>query len=222
LAEQLQKDLNLSEAQIAKVKTILEEQKTEMEKLINALEDAHTAIMKKKKETEERIADVLDGMQKEKFEEIQKHRHDGPDERRDGRGQPRMPQADLPPMPGPISPEEQVERLKEELNLTDAQAVKVKAIFDEQKKEMQKSCEAAQDDPSVMHEKMKKIDERIAALLNDKQKEKFAEMQKQHGRRFDERPEHGEYGVLYIQKLVLIKREFVMDYVGTGHDALAK
>jgi hypothetical protein len=72
-----------------------------------------------------------------------------------------------------------------EMNLTDVQAVKVKAIFEEQKKEMQKLFESAQDDPSVMHEKMKKIDGRIAALLNDKQKEKFAEMKKQHGKRFD-------------------------------------
>jgi len=197
--EQLQNDLNLSESQIAKVNTILEEQKIEMDGLINALEDARTAMMKKKKETEEKIADLLDSKQKEKFEEIQKHRYYRPDKRRDrpdggrdGRNQPRMSQADRPPMPEPISPEEQVERLKEVLNLTDVQAVKVKAIFEEQKKEMQKLFEAEQDDPSVMHEKMKKIDGRIAVLLDDKQKEKFAKMQKQHGRRFGERPDHGE------------------------------
>lgn len=197
--EQLQKDLNLSEVQIAKVNTILEEQKTEMNKLLKALEDARTAIMKKKKETEEKISDLLDSKQKEKFEEIQKYRYYRPDKRRDrpggrrdGRDQPRMSQADRPPMPGPISPEEQVERLKEELNLTDVQAVKVKAIFEEQKKEMQKLFEAAQYDPSVMLEKMKKIDGRIADLLNNEQKEKFAEMKKQHGMRFDERPDHGE------------------------------
>jgi hypothetical protein len=94
-------------------------------------------------------------------------------------------------MCGPVSPEEQTERFKDELNFTDAQIVKVRAICEEQK-EMQKLCEAAQDDPSMMHEKMKKIDGRIATLLNDKQKAKFAEMQKQHSRRFDERPEHGE------------------------------
>jgi Spy/CpxP family protein refolding chaperone len=196
-AEQLQKDLNLSDAQTAKVKTILEEQKAEMERLVKALEDVRTAMMKKGKETEKKIVDLLKSEQKEKFEEIQKHRFDRSnerrsDERRDDQDQPRMSQADRPPMPGPISPEEQVERLKKELNLTDVQAVKIKAIFEEQKKEMQKSCESTQDDPIVIHEKMKKIDERIAALLNDKQKEKSAEMQKQHSRRFDERPEHGE------------------------------
>jgi periplasmic protein CpxP/Spy len=152
-AEQLQRDLNLSDRQTTKLKTILEEQKAEMEEFVKALEDARMAMMKNRKETEEKIVDLLDSKQKEKFEEIQKHRHDRPDGRRDDRDQPRIPQADFPPMPEPISPEEQVERLKEELNLIDAQALRVKAIFEEQKNEMQKSCETAQDDPSVMHEK---------------------------------------------------------------------
>jgi hypothetical protein len=74
----------------------------------------------------------------------------------------------------------------------------VKAIFEDQEKEMQKLFESSEGDPMAMRETMMKrereVDEKIASLLNAEQKQKFLELQKQRRKRFDEhrRDDQGE------------------------------
>jgi Spy/CpxP family protein refolding chaperone len=101
-----------------------------------------------------------------------------------------------PRMPAPPSPAERAEQLKKELNLTDAQTAKMKAIFQDQEKGMQKLFESADGDPMAMRETFMKaereVEKKITALLNDEQRKKFAELQKQRRRRFDERPRRDE------------------------------
>jgi Spy/CpxP family protein refolding chaperone len=100
-----------------------------------------------------------------------------------------------PPMPAPgqgrLSPAERAEQLKDELNLTEAQTAKVKLIFEEQHKEMRKLQQQSEDERMAMRDSMmknrKEADEKILALLNDKQKEAFKELQKHHRSKRDDR-----------------------------------
>jgi Spy/CpxP family protein refolding chaperone len=90
-----------------------------------------------------------------------------------------------------ISPEERTAQLKKELSLTEEQAAKVRTILDEAQKESQKLFESSRGDRAAMREMMMKkaeeTDEKISALLNQEQKVKFAELQKQRRARFEQR-----------------------------------
>jgi Spy/CpxP family protein refolding chaperone len=183
--EQLQKDLNLSETQIKKIEAILDTQKIIIDKYVKSSKELHKAMMEKRKETEDKIATVLDDKQINKFEKLQKQLHKRFNEQRHEEfsrpPRPRdMPHADRPPMQDPPSPPvDPIEHLKKELELTESQTVKVRAIFKEYSMDTQKPCESVQEDSITIHQKLKKIDEQIVKVLNDKQKEKFTEMQKQ-------------------------------------------
>lgn len=86
----------------------------------------------------------------------------------------------------------QLERLSQELNLTDEQKEKVKPILDEQSKQMQ----ATQDDTSLSQEqkrdKMKQIHQtthsQINEILTPEQQKKFAELKEQHKEQRKESP----------------------------------
>jgi len=90
-----------------------------------------------------------------------------------------------------MSPEERTAQLKKELSLTEEQAAKVRTILDEAQKESQKLFESSRGDRAAMREMMmkkaKETDEKISALLNEEQKAKFAELQKQRRARFEQR-----------------------------------
>jgi Spy/CpxP family protein refolding chaperone len=189
--EHLQKILNLTDAQLEKVKSIFDEQKKEMDKIMQASEDerktTHESMMKKRKETDKKIIALLDSKQKEKFTEMQKQHEEIPNElQRDDRHRPHerhhMSWEDRPSMPGPMSPEEHMVMLKDDLNLTDSQVAKVKEIFNEQEKEIQKHQDMRQDDPQAMDERMmekrKEIDGKITAILSAEQKQKYGELRK--------------------------------------------
>lgn len=89
-----------------------------------------------------------------------------------------------------MSPGERTAELKKELGLTDQQATNVKAILEEQQREMQKVFEGG-DEREVRREKMIKItrstDEKIMALLTEGQKKRYEELLKERRSRFEER-----------------------------------
>jgi Spy/CpxP family protein refolding chaperone len=201
--EQLQKDLNLSDAQIAKIKAIMDAKKVEMDKLAKASENeykvTHEAMMKIKKETDEKITALLTKEQKETFTEMQKKQCEKFNRRQEETHcQPPMfghiPPEDQPPLP----PEEFVKELKKELNFTSDQETKIQKILEAQSEEVKKMFESAKKDREAkreemkkereaMHEKMEKqrkeTDAKISAVLTDNQKKKYEELQKKNSQR---------------------------------------
>ena len=104
----------------------------------------------------------------------------------------------MPPMPGPVPPEEIVKDLKKELNLTSEQEAKIQKIFETQSEEMERmfesakkerelKCEEMKKEHEAMREKMEKqrkeTDTKISAVLTDEQKKNFEELQKKHSQK---------------------------------------
>jgi Spy/CpxP family protein refolding chaperone len=85
------------------------------------------------------------------------------------------------PQPGGRGPG-RIERLRHDLKLTDEQARKISAILETADKDMQKRHTASADERHAKQEAIEKqqkgIDDKISALLDDGQKEMFANMQK--------------------------------------------
>jgi Spy/CpxP family protein refolding chaperone len=123
-------------------------------------------------------------------------------------------QADAPqgPPPGPPQagmhdrgrgPERELRELTHVLNLTDAQREQVKALLDERRQQMQAlrnpaAADPAAETPRPSRQQMEQIrqatDSRIAGVLNDDQKAKFAAWQKQRQERMEHRGGPGEGG----------------------------
>jgi hypothetical protein len=86
-----------------------------------------------------------------------------------------------------MSPEDRAKTLKDTLSLDSVQTSKVVAIYKDSQKAMQDAFQNAGDDREAMRNTMqeitKKADDRIKALLNDKQKTKFEEMIKNRPQR---------------------------------------
>lgn len=104
---------------------------------------------------------------------------------------PLLPTVSAVAQPMRMSPEERTAQLKKELSLTEEQAAKVRTILDEAQKESQKLFESSGGDRAALRERMmkkaKETDEKISALLNEDQKVKFADLQKQRRARFEQR-----------------------------------
>ena len=88
-----------------------------------------------------------------------------------------------------LSPEERTAQLKKALNLSDEQAAKVKAIFEQHDKELRKLFDQKNTgDRSVMREavrhKAAETDEKILALLNAEQKAKYKQWVQKRRERF--------------------------------------
>jgi protein CpxP len=91
-----------------------------------------------------------------------------------------------------MSPDEQLARMTKDLNLTSDQATQIKPILANRQQEMQ----ALRQDQSMSQEdkmaKMKSLREdsntKIAAVLNDTQKQQFAEMQAKQQQRMQQPP----------------------------------
>ena len=81
-----------------------------------------------------------------------------------------------------LSPEERVKTLKDSLNLTDQQLVKVQKVLEEQQADMMMNFEINQGDRDAIRKGMteitEKTDKKIAAILDAKQKKKYEEMSK--------------------------------------------
>jgi protein CpxP len=104
-------------------------------------------------------------------------------------------QQPAPTMPGMhhgMSPDEQLARMTKELNLTPDQATQVKPILVDRQQQMM----TLRQDQSMSQEdkmdKMKSLREdsntKIAAILNDTQKQQFAEMQAKQQQRMQQPP----------------------------------
>lgn len=83
--------------------------------------------------------------------------------------------------PGRMDPEVMIKRMTENLNLTADQVTKIKAIFDEQKKEI--DAIPADQRREKMREVMTKYREKIGAVLTAEQKDKWEKMRPQGGPR---------------------------------------
>ncbi len=81
---------------------------------------------------------------------------------------------------GRMTPEERANQLKERLKLNDEQTAKVKNIYSEFFKDMQKLREEntgdRQEMRTTMRKKIEEVDKKIEKLLTDKQKEEFQKM----------------------------------------------
>lgn len=151
--------LDLTAEQEKKIKEIFEHSRKEMEKDREANMDNRSAMreaFKARKElTEIHIKNILTGDQKAKYEEYQKTR---------------------------VS-KAQTDELKETLNLTDEQAVKISAILQERNEKMQAMRDENIEDREARMQKMRSMMEeynkKITGELNEEQKEKYDEMIKE-------------------------------------------
>lgn len=99
------------------------------------------------------------------------------------------------PQPGMRGNREEMmlKRMKEQLNITDDQAVKIKAILTKVREEMQKQMEngSMQDDREAWREAMmkrtEKSDAEIMKVLTKEQQKKYQEMQKARQKEMEER-----------------------------------
>jgi Spy/CpxP family protein refolding chaperone len=118
-----------------------------------------------------------------------------------------LPASAQPRGPKPMSAAERTEQLRKQLDLTDAQAVKIKALFEAQEKEMNKEFGPPHGDPQApppgemqgpppgpppggsmgepgemqkkMQDKQKEFDGKISSVLTKEQKKKYDEIQKE-------------------------------------------
>lgn len=90
-----------------------------------------------------------------------------------------------------LSPEERTGALKKELKLSDEQAANVKAIFEQQDKELRALFEQNSSDRSALRasirQKANETDEKILALLNAEQKEKYKQWVAKRREQFQQR-----------------------------------
>ncbi|MBN1398919.1 MAG: hypothetical protein JXA06_12875 [Bacteroidetes bacterium] len=114
--------------------------------------------------------------------------------------QPRV-QPPMSPKQRPMPPGELIEVLKEELNLTSEQELKIQEILDAQALETKKMAESEKKERNALRKKMEKqrkeTDAKISALLTDEQKKIYEKLQKKRHQRpphppkpENERPEY--------------------------------
>ena len=88
-----------------------------------------------------------------------------------------------------MSPDRQLGRLSETLNLTDDQKGQIRPILEDRRQKMQSlradSSLAADDKRAKMRDIFEDSNSRIRAVLNDAQKQKFDEMQKRRRERME-------------------------------------
>lgn len=105
--EMMQKELNLTPEQTAKVRSIFAEDRDKMMAIRNdsslAQEDRRDKMMKLQHEQNEKIKAVLDDAQKPKFDAMQARMRERMQERREG-GAPPAPGGETPPPPPPPPP----------------------------------------------------------------------------------------------------------------------
>lgn len=82
---------------------------------------------------------------------------------------------------GPMTPERQLQRLSEGLNLTDDQKQQIKPILEDRQKQMEQlhadTSTSMDDKRAKMHSLSEESNTKIRAVLNDDQKQKFDKMQ---------------------------------------------
>ena len=87
--------------------------------------------------------------------------------------------------------EAQLKRIKEKVQLTDSQAVKVKAIIQKAREEARAEFENSDGDRDAMQERMakrmEKTDAEISKLLTKEQKPKYEEYKKERQKEMEER-----------------------------------
>jgi len=92
---------------------------------------------------------------------------------------------------GPMSPDEQLKRMTKDFNLTADQQAKIKPILVDEQKKMEDLRNDSGDDRQTMRGKMMQIrqdsNQRVRALLDDKQKEKFDKQEQEHEDRMQNR-----------------------------------
>jgi Spy/CpxP family protein refolding chaperone len=82
---------------------------------------------------------------------------------------------------GPMTPERQLQRLSENLNLTDDQKQQIKPILEDRQKQAEQlhsdTSMSMDDKRAKMRSLMEESNNKIRAILNDDQKQKFDKMQ---------------------------------------------
>ena len=90
-----------------------------------------------------------------------------------------------------LDPAQAAARMQEQLDLTDAQRDTVKALMEKFRQQIRELREASSGDRMEMREVMMELraeqDEKIKAVLNDEQKEKYEEIQEERRQNFQRR-----------------------------------
>ena len=83
------------------------------------------------------------------------------------------------------SPEQQLERMTTQLNLTDAQKPKVKAVLEAQQKKMQEIRDETDQDTrrTKMQDLRKDTEKKMKEILNEDQFKKYQEMMQRRGKK---------------------------------------
>jgi len=85
----------------------------------------------------------------------------------------------------PMSPDQRLQRMTQQLNLTADQQQKIKPILEQEQQQMQTlhgdTSMSQQDRMSMMQQIRQGTNDQIKSVLNPDQQQKFAEMQERHG-----------------------------------------
>lgn len=166
----LQENLDLTDAQVADLRAIFEEQHAKFQALRDDTPEDREArretFRELRAETHQRISAVLTEEQQERLEELGRShgRFHGPR--------------------GGHDPERHLARLQEELDLTDEQVAELRAIFEDQRAKFEALHERAPDDPDARHEAFgelhAEIHERVSAVLTEEQRQRLEELMRSH------------------------------------------
>ncbi|HUI42023.1 MAG TPA: hypothetical protein VL523_08650 [Terriglobia bacterium] len=85
-----------------------------------------------------------------------------------------------------MTPDEQLQRMSERLNLTEDQKSQIKPMLEDRQKQMESlradTSLSQEDRRAKMHSMMQDFHTKVSAVLTDEQKQKFEEMQQRQGR----------------------------------------
>jgi Spy/CpxP family protein refolding chaperone len=147
----------ISKRTAQKIEALLKKHRLEMTAILDSMRSDFALILTQ--EQRERLRDRLKSFERQRTE-------------RPGFGPPMFNSGFNPP-----------QRLKEELNLDEVQTEQVHKIYEDAHVALMKTFEASRDNPQAMRtqasEMMAKMDEKIEALLTEKQKEKFQQIKKE-------------------------------------------
>ena len=164
----LQEELDLTDTQVAELRTIFEEQREKFAALRDSApedrEARRDAFHELAAETNERLNGVLTEEQQQRFEELRASR--GPH----GFGGPH----------GPWDTDQHLTKLQEELDLTDAQVAQLRTIFEEQREAFQALHESAPEDREARREAFRelrtKTHDRLNEVLTEEQQQRLEEL----------------------------------------------
>jgi Spy/CpxP family protein refolding chaperone len=170
----LKEELDLTDQQVAELRPILEAKHEQFQALHDTAPEDREARREEFRqlwaEARASVNEVLTDEQEARLEELHESRgHHG----FKGGG-----------FHGPPDPERHLTRLREELDLTDAQVAELRTIFEEQHGKFEALHESAPEDREARHEAFQALreetHERLSQVLTEEQRQRFEELKRSH------------------------------------------